>query len=146
MKSILRYAERKAQKDDTKLKQLGWGGRAAPKKTEAPGQPRQLEIVEQGTDWVELDWKKPADGGRVLAYRVQCREKEGDWKDAGMALESEATLHGQPTGVKLEYRVMAENKAGASAPGNVVRFCRGKWGNCPIRLFAKLSDLGFREI
>ena len=39
---------------------------------------------------------------------------------AETTLDPEAHLVDQPRGVQLEYRIVAENAAGQSAPGNVV--------------------------
>ena len=44
----------------------------------------------------------------------------GKWQQAGIALESEATIMNQPRGVQLEYRVKAINTGGESTPSNTV--------------------------
>jgi hypothetical protein len=121
MKAILRYAEDAVNYDDAKLTALGWGGRAAATALEPPGQPRSLEAPRQGEGWVFLDWKKPADGGAVAAYKIERRERPtGDWTLVHMAIESEATLNNQERGKDWEYRVIATNKAGESVPSNTV--------------------------
>ena len=121
MKSDLRYAEDAVNYDDAKLTALGWGGRAAGTALEVPGQARSLEAPSQGEGWVFLDWKKPADGGTVAAYKIERRERPtGDWVLANMAIESEATLNNQERGKDWEYRVIATNKAGESIPSNTV--------------------------
>ena len=38
-----------------------------------------------------------------------------------MAVESEIMLNGQESGVEVEYRVIARNKAGEGPPSNIVR-------------------------
>ena len=77
--------------------------------------------MQQGTDFVELDWKKPADGGRVAAYKIQRRQLPGGpWTDVGAAIPSEQTLTAQPQGVQLEYRVIGINAAGEGPPSNTV--------------------------
>jgi hypothetical protein len=87
-----------------------------------PGQVRTLELVREGPDWVFLDWKEPADGGQVSAYRIQRRKRDGGtWMDVGMAVESEVMLNGQEPGVEFEYHVIAVNKAGEGRPSNIVR-------------------------
>lgn len=108
--------------DDAKLTAIGWGGRAAGTALEAPGQARSLEAPSQGEGWVFLDWKKPADGGAVSAYKIERRERPaGDWALINMAIESEATLNNQERGKDWgEYRVIATNKAGESTPSNTV--------------------------
>jgi phosphoribosylaminoimidazole carboxylase (NCAIR synthetase) len=58
MKANLRYAENTVRHDPEKLKQIGWAERKASTSMELP---------------VMLDWKEPRRGGRVAAYKVQCR-------------------------------------------------------------------------
>ena len=123
MKAVLRYAEDKVAFDNAKLALLGWSGKAAPTPTvlELPGQARTLEAPRQGEGWVFLDWKEPADGGAVASYKIERRERpSGDWTLAGIAIESETTLNGQPRAKDLEYRVTAVNKTGEGAPSNTV--------------------------
>ena len=78
-----------------------------------------------------MDWKTPAEGGRVNAYKVQRRERpEGAWQEVGTAIETESTLVDQPKGIELEpvcvrlrtgrYRVIAINKSGEGSPSNTV--------------------------
>ena len=77
--------------------------------------------MKQGDAWVFLDWKQPVDGGRVIAYNIQRRNRtDGAWQDVATAIETEATLVEQPEGKELEYRVIAINKAGDGAPSNTV--------------------------
>jgi len=122
-KVLIRYAENHTRGDDGKLQLLGWGARRARTVTlmEPPAQPRTLEVIREGKDWVFLDWKEPVDGGDVAAYRVQRRTRDGDWTDVGMAVESEVTLNGQESGVEYEYRVIAVNKAGEGPASNIAR-------------------------
>jgi hypothetical protein len=121
MKADLRYAEDAVNYDSAKLTALGWGGKAAGTALQSPGQPRSLEAPRQGEGWVFLDWKQPADGGAVAAYRIERRERPaGNWALASMAIESEATLNNQERGKDWEYRVIATNKAGESTPSNTV--------------------------
>ena len=121
MKDDLRYAENTVDFDDDKLKLLGWGGRRDPKALDTPGQARALEAPKQGEGWIFLDWKSPSEGGKVAAYKIERRERpEGPWLDAGMAMESEITLHNQERGKEWEYRVIAVNKSGEGMPSNTV--------------------------
>ena len=121
MRADLRYAEDAVNYDDAKLTALGWGGIAAPTALQPPGQPRALEAPRQGEGWVFLDWKQPADGGAVAAYKIERRERPaGDWALNSMAIDSEATLNNQERGKDWEYRVIATNKAGESVPSNTV--------------------------
>ena len=120
MKADLRYAENTVNNDDDKLKLLGWGAPAAAKSV-PPGQARLLEAPRQGEGWIFLDWKAPTDGGDVATYRIQRRLRpDGPWTDAGLALQSEATLTGQERNKEWEYRVTAVNRAGDGEPSNTV--------------------------
>jgi hypothetical protein len=121
MKADLRYAEDAVNFDDPKLTALGWGGMAASTALGVPGQPRSLEAPNQGEGWIFLDWKKPADGGAVAAYKIERREQPtGAWMLVSMAIESEATLNNQERGKDWEYRIIATNKAGESIPSNTI--------------------------
>ena len=121
MRADLRYAEDAVNYDDAKLTALGWGAKAAPAALEVPGQPRSLAAPRQGEGWVFLDWKKPADGGAVAAYKIERRELPASgWTLVSMAIESEATLTSQERGKDLEYRVIATNRAGEGMPSNTV--------------------------
>jgi len=121
MKADLRYAEDAVNYDDAKLTALGWGGKSAATALEVPGQPRSLEVPRQGEGWIFLDWKKPADGGAVAAYKIERRERPtGEWMLVNMAIESEATLNNQERTKDWEYRIIATNKSGESIPSNTV--------------------------
>ena len=111
LKSDIRYAENTVNFDDDKLKLIGWSGNQTPTALAPPGEVRQLEAPKQGDGWVFLDWKAPADGGRVSAYKVQRRQRpEGAWQDVATAIETESTLVDQPKGEELEYHIIAINK------------------------------------
>lgn len=121
MKSDIRYAENTVGKADDRLNLIGWAGPRDPQSLQPPGQTRSLEAPREGEGWIFLDWKAPADGGVVAAYKIQRRLRaDGAWTDVGMAIESELTLHNQERGQEWEYRVMAVNKAGDGEPSNVV--------------------------
>jgi len=121
MKEDLRYAEATVNMDDDKLQLIGWGGRKAPEALQPPGQARLLEAPREGEGWIFLDWKAPSEGGQVASYRIERRERPaGAWTIAGMALETETTLHDQTRGVEWEYRVIAVNKAGEGEASNTV--------------------------
>ena len=64
---------------------------------------------------------QPLDGGRVIAYNIQRRNRtDGAWQDVATAIETESTLVDQPKGKELDYRVVAINKAGVGSPSNTV--------------------------
>jgi hypothetical protein len=124
LKSDIRYAENTVDFDDDKLKLIGWSGNQTPTALAPPGEVRQLEAPKQGEGvggWVFLDWKQPAEGGRVSGYKVQRRERpEGAWQEVSTAIETESTLVDQPKKTELEYRVIAINKSGEGSPSNTV--------------------------
>ena len=121
LKSDIRYAENTVNFDDDKLKLIGWSGNKTPTALAPPGEVRQLEAPKQGDGWVFLDWKQPAEGGKVSAYKIQRRNRpEGAWQDVATAIETESTLVDQPKGIELEYRVIAINKSGVGSPSNTV--------------------------
>ena len=77
--------------------------------------------MKQSEGWVFLDWKQPVDGGRVIAYKIQRRNRtDGAWQDVATAIETEATLVDQPKGKELEYPVIAINRSGEGSPSNTV--------------------------
>ena len=122
LKRDLRYAENEVNYNDEKLKLLGWGGRAAKRYSEAPGQVRNLEASLNQENWVFLNWKRPRDGGRVAAYKVQRRlGDQSNWMDVTTALGGKITLTNQPQGEALEYRIVAINISGEGTPSNTVQ-------------------------
>ena len=121
MKADIRYAENTVNFDDNKLKLIGWAGRKSRRPLTPPGQARLLEALRQGEGWVFLDWKKPADGGRPKAYKIQRRKPDGRiWQDVATAILTEVTLVDQPRAKELEYRIVAVNKTGEGPPSNTV--------------------------
>ena len=121
MTADLRYAEGVAGNDNVKLNAIGWSTPADGTALLPPGQARTLESVAEGEGWIELDWKKPVDGGDVAAYQIERRERPaGAFTLISIAIESEATLNNQERGKDWEYRVIATNKAGLGVPSNTV--------------------------
>lgn len=121
VKSNIRYAENTVNYDDEKLKLIGWSGKGAATELQPPGETRQLEAPKQGDGWLFLDWKAPADGGKISAYKIQRRNRpDGAWQDVATAIETETTLIQQPKLAELEYRIIAINKAGEGSPSNTV--------------------------
>jgi len=113
MKTNLRYAENTCGSDHATLKTLGWGVRRPKKPMEKPGQTESLGIVREGPGWIELSWKKPSDGGKVRAYRIErCRLASEIWEIAGMSTATHAKLENQERGVHWMYRVIAVNAVG----------------------------------
>jgi hypothetical protein len=121
MKLFLRYAEGACNYDNSILAQVGWGTKSAPHPLEAPGQPQLLEVSQEGLSWLVLSWKQPVEGGAIASYKIERRERaEGDWMLVDVALDTEIRLENQERGKEWEYRIIAINKAGKSAPSNIV--------------------------
>lgn len=121
MKATLKYAEVAFRDRPERLSQLGWGPRRAGNSIAAPGEVRDIRIVNEGENWVILDWNAPVDGGDVGAYTIQRRKREGGtWEDIGTSIGTKQLMSNQPRGVEFEYRVVAVNKAGAGQPSGTV--------------------------
>lgn len=121
LKKQLRYAENVTGFDDNKLNMLGWAGRKE-KSSILPGQVRNLRAIEQGTDYVVLDWMAPVDGGRAAAYQVLRRDdrQSSEWINAGVSMATKVKLLDQPRHIDLEYRVAALNKTGQGQVSNTI--------------------------
>ncbi len=128
MRIELKKSELDVNSDPEKLGYIGWGPKASPTASAAPGQPRNLEAVTQNPDSVFLDWKPAVrgSGGTVRTYIVDRREQPagggefGAWTQVAIALHSESYLNAQPRGLQLEYRVKGVNIGGESLPSNTV--------------------------
>ena len=119
-KTVLGWAERLTKNDDARLKLLGWGAPAAPKKMQPPSQPLSFEILKPVDGGGFFDWKEPKLGGKIASYIVRRSEDGVNYTDTKTVIESEATLTDQPRGKKLFYTVVAINGAGESEPSNTV--------------------------
>jgi hypothetical protein len=122
VKANLRYAENHTRRDPVKLGALGWGAPRPKNPIEPPGEVRELRMLQELPRGVVLGWRKPVDGGPVVVYKVQRRRRAtGEWVDVGTCVGREFALSDQETGVELEFRVIAINKAGEGRPSNVAR-------------------------
>jgi hypothetical protein len=124
MKNDLKLSEVDVGDDPEKLALIGWGPKAPPQPTVAPGQPQNLRPIAEGQGTVWLKWEKPATGGQVRNYILQRRDQNGSaefgaWTLIESTYNVEINLGGQPRGVQMEYRVIAANAAGESLPSNV---------------------------
>jgi hypothetical protein len=119
-KTVLDWAERLTNNDDAKLRLLGWGAPAAPKKLQPPSQPASFELIKLLDGGGFFDWKEPKLGGKPASYIVRRSEDGISYTDVKTVIASEATLQDQPRGKKLWYQVVAINGAGESEPSNTV--------------------------
>jgi hypothetical protein len=121
MKGVYGYAETAVAPNYDQLLLIGREIRKTPSAPDIPGIPRNFEATRQGEGWVFLDWKSPADGGAVVSYQVERRERPtGDWGIVGMALQSEIMLVNQERAKDLEYRVIPVNNTGQGEPSTTV--------------------------
>lgn len=121
MKVDIRYAEDTVKRSGPKLALIAWDARKRKSRLRAPGQVLALEARREGPGWIMLGWKKPVDGGAPRVYKIQERSgAESQWRDAGIAMATEITLHDRERGKEGEYRVVAVNRAGEGEPSNTV--------------------------
>ena len=128
MKTDLRYAENTVDFDDAQLNLIGWSGKKTPTALTPPGQPLELTATEQGEGTITLQWQAPIDGGKVQAYKVVRQTfalEEGDVDDGivadvATAVDTTAELIDQPLRKRLQYTIIAINKAGMGMPSNTV--------------------------
>ncbi|MDD5459187.1 MAG: hypothetical protein PHF37_07330 [Phycisphaerae bacterium] len=77
MKKNIRYADNTTDFNNDKLKLLGWSARKRRGKLQPPGQCMGLKVRYQAGGVIILEWKKPADGGRVRFYEMLRRVDGG---------------------------------------------------------------------
>jgi len=126
MKTALTLAELDCADNPELLGHIGWGeqteGYAEP---HAPVAPTALKITAEGPGDIWFTWEHE-NRRNVKHWLIQRRQQLspgsefGPWVLAETTLNTEAHLVDQPRGVQLEYRIVAENATGQSAPGNVV--------------------------
>jgi hypothetical protein len=121
LKRNLRFLELITNGNDIELSKYGWGARRKRQKLKPPEQPRYLENVQQGADFLILDWKAPFGGGKVKFYKIYRQiEGESEPQEINSALDTEIKLLNQPRKVTLQFYVTAANNAGESLPSNTV--------------------------
>jgi hypothetical protein len=125
MKNCLKLSEVDTAAAPEKLAEIGWGPKAQPQPTVAPGQPLALAAVLEGPGCLTLTWSKPVTGGAVRNYLIQRRDKLssgafGPWNMLVSNYTTEQYLQDQPRGIEMEYRIVSSNIAGESDPSNTV--------------------------
>jgi hypothetical protein len=75
MKNCLKLSEVDTVAAPEKLAEIGWGPKADPQPTVAPGQPLALVAILEGPGCLTLQWAKPLTGGAVRNYLIQRRDK-----------------------------------------------------------------------
>ncbi|WP_417913251.1 fibronectin type III domain-containing protein [Candidatus Electronema sp. TJ] len=121
MKNNVSYAEFTAR-TPADLSLIGWGPRAEPTPLAPPGQPGSLDIPRQSAGQAQLVWEKPTSGGRPAFYKAEARtvNPAGAWQLKGTSTSLKIELTDLVRNVELEFRVIAENAAGAGTPSNTV--------------------------
>ena len=126
MRNTLKLSEIDCTGDPEKLAYIGWGVRSgeAAGEPQPPMQPDLLQITAEGSSDIWLTWEQAA-RSRVRHWLIERREPAAgggytEWALAGTSLNTEAHLTDQPSGVKLEYRIIAENPVGQSPASNIV--------------------------
>jgi len=89
----------------------------------APGSPSEPEIVDWDATTVKLKWKAPSGDAPITFYIMEYKAKsESEWQQ-GPKVKPSKTLNGTvdalTTGVKYEFRVVAENRNGRSDPSEI---------------------------
>ena len=121
MKKNLRYAEMTVHWDDEKLKMIGWAGRHPKTPLAPPGQALNFTCTEQGPGTAIFTWEAPLTGGKAQSYRLDRRLQGAPaWEIANATLKKTCGVFDQPTGVTLEYSIVALNKAGEGTRSNSV--------------------------
>ena len=128
MRVEIKQSEVDVVTDPEKLELIGWGPRSPRQPVTPPGQPFNFASVMQGDGTVIFKWKSPLNGthGPVRSYLIERRDEPagggvfGPWTQAGISMEPEITLTGQPRGIQMEFRVIAVNTAGNGEPSNTV--------------------------
>lgn len=127
MRRQLEQSEVDTFTDEKALEYINWGLRAPSDDITKPAMARNLTATSQVTGGLTLDWQPPAtaEGGRPRGYLIYRRERAQDgsftpWHQAGLALTSKKILTNQPTGIELEYYVLAFNTTGTGTPSNTI--------------------------
>ncbi len=126
LKGQIKRSEVDAASEPVKLTEIGWGTTAQRQPLTAPHQPTGLVCTSQGDGTASFEWEKAATGSRPTGYILQRRQASGagqefgGWQLVDFYYDNMITASDQPTGVKLEYRVIATNPAGQSMPSNIV--------------------------
>ncbi|MBI9015890.1 MAG: fibronectin type III domain-containing protein [Phycisphaerae bacterium] len=121
---VRKYLNLATVENPTKLDEIGWALPGPRTPLSPPDMAKNLTSTFQGDGEVSMKWDKPTSGGKVAAYILQSQSfSEGAWSNWQMVnffYDNQATLTAQPTGVKINYRVIASNDAGQSNPSNTI--------------------------
>ncbi len=129
LKGVIANQVKTAQVDTAdnpvKLGLIGFGARRKRTSVNLPAQPELLRAESLAAGVVKLQWQKilKPGCGPVRSFIIESRiinGSIGNWLLAGMSFNCETVLKDQPTGVKLEYRIIAANHSGKSCASNTM--------------------------
>lgn len=111
----------------------------------APGAPRGLKASLSKKQRLKLTWSAPASSGglAVTGYKVERRIYDGrtkkwsTWSQAATTTTRSASFSGLIVGNRYDFRVIAINAAGSSAPSSSVRVTPAGKPGAPKKLKAK---------
>ncbi len=105
---------------------------------EAPGAPRNLELVDYDADSADLKWDEPKDtgGAEITGYLVEKKDEYGRWVKAHEVpgTQTKCTVPNLITGEKYKFRVKALTAGGVSEPSNEVGPVLIKARNLPPKI------------
>ena len=127
LREDLKLAEVDTADNPKELSYIGWSNGLEKSKIQPPLSPSGLVAIFDGTGYLSMKWDKPKyDTQRpVYNYVIQRRDQIGkgefgDWFMVDMVYKNQTTLLGQPSDLKMEYRIIATNPSGQSPESNSV--------------------------
>lgn len=125
LREDLKRAEVDTADNPKDLSYIGWSVELEKSKIQPPMSPSNLIAIFDGTGYLSMKWKKPKyDTQRpVYNYIIQRRDQIGngefdEWFMVDMVYKNNTKILGQPSNLKMEYRIIATNPAGQSPASN----------------------------
>ena len=127
LREDLKLAEVDTADNPKELSYIGWSAGLEKSKIQPPLSPSGLVAIFDGTGYLSMKWDKSKYDTRrpVYNYIIQRRDllgtgEFGDWFMVDMVYKNNARILGQPSDLKMEYRIIATNPAGQSPASNSV--------------------------
>uniref|UniRef100_A0A0N5AQN4 non-specific serine/threonine protein kinase n=1 Tax=Syphacia muris TaxID=451379 RepID=A0A0N5AQN4_9BILA len=101
---------------------------------DTPGKVEKPDVVDWDKDHVDIEWKKPDDGGaEIEEFIIEKKDKDGRWTEAKRVpgTQCAATVDNLRTGEEYQFRVIAKNKAGNGEPSEPTDYVTAKPRNLP---------------
>ncbi|KAJ1363943.1 Twitchin [Parelaphostrongylus tenuis] len=110
-----------------------------------PGPPTDIEITENGDDFVTLSWHRPMSdgGGRLRGYYIEkCEDDQDTWVRCNQnpSPQNMFTIPHLIDGRKYKFRVIAVNDAGLSLPTEMKTEFHSASNGTPPEIVSPLSD------